>query len=303
MNFATIDVGSNSILLYIAEKRTDGKFSLVYDSSEITRLGEGLSTTGVLSESAIERSLVVIKHFVEQMKKYNVSDYAAVGTMALRTAKNASVFIKNVREKCGIEINVISGDEEARLSYLAVKSGMELGSGTTVIFDVGGGSTEFILGEGDNIIKKFSINLGTIRFTEKYFKSDPVTPDELKSAEDAIKEEIKSIELIPGVLSLVGIGGTVTNITSVMHKFETYDPDIAQSSIITYEEILRQIALYSGLKLEERKKIIGLQPKRADVIISGALIIKNILGKTGLNSFRASDKGIRHGLMLDKFGG
>jgi exopolyphosphatase/guanosine-5'-triphosphate,3'-diphosphate pyrophosphatase len=303
LNFATIDVGSNSILLYIAEKRTDDKFSLVYDTSDITKLGEGLSTKGVMSEAAMERSLAVIKLFVELMKKYNVSEYAAIGTMALRTAKNASVFIKNVMEKCGIEINVISGDEEARLSYLAVKSGLKLDTEIVAIFDVGGGSTEFIFGEGDNIIKKFSVNLGTIRFTEKYFKSDPVTPDELESAEDAIKEEIKNIEIIPGVLTLVGMGGTVTNITSVMHKFEKYDPDIAQSSIITNEEILRQIALYSGLKLEERKKIIGLQPKRADVIISGALIIKNILGKTRLNSFQASDRGIRHGLMFDKFGG
>ncbi len=302
MKFATIDVGSNSILLYIAEKTEKGEWKPVIDVAELSRLGEGLSSTGVLGEPAIERSVEVMKNYASIIKEHNVSATAVVGTMALRTAKNTDIFIGRVKSECGIEIEVIPGEEEARLSYLAVVSGLGLSEGKTLIFDVGGGSTEFIFGQGSEIIKRFSVNIGAIRFTETYLKSDPVLKEELNNADNSIKTEFEKIEIEPDVNSVVGMGGTVTNLTGVMHKLAKYNPDIVQGSTVSKDEILRQIEMYASLKIEDRKKIIGLQPKRADVILAGVLIIKNILDKTGKNSFRVSDRGIRHGLMWDRFG-
>ena len=302
MKYATIDVGSNSILLYIAEKNSSGKWKPVVDIAELSRLGEGLSATGVLGQPAMDRSVEVMKNFSQIVKDNNVSGMAVVGTMALRTAKNTQEFIDRVKSDCGIEITIIPGEEEARLSYLAVVSGLGLTDGKTAIFDVGGGSTEFIFGQGDKIIKRFSVNIGAIRFTENFLKSNPVTKDEIENANNAMKSEFDKIEMEPAITSVVGMGGTVTNVTGVMHKLEKYNPDIVQGAIVPKDEILRQIEMYSSLKIEERKNITGLQPKRADVILAGVLIIKYILTKTGQNSFRVSDWGIRHGLMYDKFG-
>lgn len=302
MKYATIDVGSNSILLYIAEKNSDGTWKAVVDMAELSRLGEGLSAAGVLGQPAMDRSIDALKNFSNIVKENNVAGLAVVGTMALRTAANAGDFISRVKSECGIEITVIPGEEEARLSYLAVVSGLGLMEGKTVIFDVGGGSTEFIFGQGDKIIKRFSVNIGAIRFTENYLKSDPVKSTELEDADKAVKSEFEKIEMEHGLTSVVGMGGTVTNLTGIMHKLAVYNPDIVQGSLVTKDEILRQINMYASMKIEDRKKITGLQPKRADVILAGVLIIKNILEKTGIDSFRVSDRGIRHGLMYDKFG-
>jgi exopolyphosphatase / guanosine-5'-triphosphate,3'-diphosphate pyrophosphatase len=302
MKFATIDVGSNSILLYIVEKDNSGKWKAVVDIAELSRLGEGLSSTGVLGQPAMDRSVEVLKNFSQIVKENNVSGTAVVGTMALRTAKNAQDFIDRVKSECGIKITVIPGEEEARLSYLAVVSGLGLSEGKTAIFDVGGGSTEFIFGQGDKIINRFSVNIGAIRFTENFLKSDPASQGEIDNANNAVKGEFEKVDMEPGITSVVGMGGTVTNLTGVMHKLEKYNPDIVQGAIVTKDEILRQIEMYSSMKIEERKKITGLQPKRADVILAGVLIIKNIMDKTGQNTFRVSDRGIRHGLMYDKFG-
>ncbi len=166
--FAAIDIGSNSLLLYIAGKDTEGNFNSILDLSEITRLGEGLHKTGFLNPGSIITSVKVISEFIEIAKQNNVDGIAAVGTMAIRTARNSSEFISEVKNKTGLDIEVISGDEEARLSFIGAGQGLEIKEKEILIFDTGGGSTEFILGKGDMIIDKISINVGAIRITEDY---------------------------------------------------------------------------------------------------------------------------------------
>jgi len=300
--YATIDVGSNSVLIHIAEKDASGNWKVLDDRAELTRLGEGLQATGVLKPEAMERTVEALKKFVELAKSHNVEQIVAVGTMALRVAKNAPEFIEKVKEVCGLIIEVIDGKEEARLSYLAVKSGLGLAHGKLVIFDVGGGSTEFIFGKDDTIEKRFSINLGAIRITEQYLKSDPVKEEELQQALKEIETELSELKNQKEVHALVGMGGTVTNLAAVKHEMITYNPDLIQGTVLNRAEIERQMALFRSKTIEERKQIPGLQPKRADVILAGAAIVLSIMTILSVDSFTVSDRGIRHGLMVDRFG-
>lgn len=299
--YATIDIGSNSILLYIAEKESNGKFRSVINLSEITRLGKNLQIKGILENDVMQKSLEVLRNYKKICNENNVSEITAVGTMALRTASNSNEFTGQAEKETGIKINIITGEEEARLSYIALKEGIGI-TGESLAFDIGGGSTEFIYADSTGIKNRFSVNIGVIKFTENYFKSDPVTEEENLRAEYSINDEISSLNFKKNLQILVGMGGTATNIAAVKHKMLNYNPDIIQGSIITMEDLLNQINDFSSKTIEERKKIPGLDPKRADVIITGALIIKSILINSGHDSFTVSDFGIRHGLMYDKFG-
>jgi len=299
--YATIDTGSNQVLIFIA-RVDDGEIKeVLLDKGEITKLGEGLNTTGVLSDEAQERTLKVMEEFKSLLDKYNVDNYYAVGTAALREAKNAADFLKKVKEKTGIDINVIPGEEEARLSFMAVVGGLNLKDRETVIIDIGGGSTEFIFGRGTEILDRFSTKLGALKLTEQYLKSDPVTDEEFESLMDYLKGELKAVN--PPVKNpfLVGMGGTMTNLSAIKHKLEKYDPKVVQGSYITVEELEGIIADIKSRTIEERKKIKGLQPKRAEVILAGTAILKSIMERIGSDRITISDMGLRHGLMFDKF--
>lgn len=300
--YATIDVGSNSVLIHIAEKSAGGKWKILDDQVEISRLGESLQATGELQKNAMDRTVQALADFMKLAEKYQVEQVAAVGTMALRVARNSADFIQRVKDVCDLQVEVIHGEDEARLSYLAVKSGIGLAQGNLVIFDVGGGSTEFIFGEGDKIQDRFSRNIGALRLTEQILKSDPVTPEELAEVLKTIESEFADLKIPEKVDALVGMGGTITNLAAVKHQLAKYNPDIIQGSVIELAEIERQMEMYRSQTIEERKKNIGLQPKRADVILAGCSIINIIMKKMGVSQFTVSDRGVRHGLMVDRFG-
>ena len=299
--YAVIDVGTNSIKFHIAEKSAEGQWSVVHDSVDITRLGEGMQATGKLSDEAIERNVDAISAMKKMGREQGVEKLVAVGTMCLRTATNASEFVRRVQQECGITVEIIPGEEEARLAYIAVKSGIGLDRGNLVIFDTGGGSTEFIFGKDAQIEERFSLNVGAVRFTEHVLLSDPVTPAELENAAAEIRQGFEELQFDGAVDALVGMGGTVTNLSAVKHQLAEYRPDIIQGSVLELTEIERQIELYASKTIAERREIAGLQPKRADVILAGTLIVHEIMKKTGAGSFTVSDRGLRHGLVADRF--
>ncbi len=171
------------------------------------------------------------------------------------------------------------GEEEARLSYLAVLSGLGTGEGRVVVFDTGGGSTEFIFGDGEEILDRFSLDVGSRQPTEEFCKSDPVTEAELAAMVADL--EMRFARLKPGVDSLVGMGGTVTSMGAVHHKMKVYDPDVIQGSVLTLAEVERQVEMYRSQTIEERRETVGLMPKRADVILAGAAIVMTVMRKLG----------------------
>jgi exopolyphosphatase/guanosine-5'-triphosphate,3'-diphosphate pyrophosphatase len=182
-----------------------------------------------------------------------------------------------------------------------VLSGLRLQDGKLAIFDTGGGSTEFIFGEGSVGSRRFSADIGAIRITEKYFRAYPVTQESIDAAIKEIDAFLYENDVCGKVAQLVGMGGNVTSMGAVKHKMAKYDPNVIQGSTLTLAEIERQIQLYSSKTIEERKKIVGLQPKRAEVILAGACIIKVIVNRLGVDKLTISDRGLRHGIAFDMF--
>lgn len=297
---AIMDIGTNSIKFYLAAVE-GGQVDVIADTNNIVRLGEGLQQTGTISPAAMDRNLRALTEFKNVARKNGAEEIVAVGTMCLRKAANATEFIDRARDELDLDIQVIPGEEEARLSYMAVLSTVGSDVNNVVVFDTGGGSTEFIFGQGKDIEKRFSIDIGAVEPTERFLKSDPVTGRELDEMLSFIKEYLVDHGVEGSPEHLIGIGGTVTTMGAVMHQMADYDPEIIQGSRLDSGEITRQIELYSGKTIDERRKITGLQPKRADVILAGAGILKSILEIFGCNSLTVSDRGLRHGLLFDRY--
>ena len=303
MKKAVIDIGTNSIKFCLAESaKQDGTFEVIKDANDIAKLGEGLKDTGLIGPEPLERNAQSVAAFAKEAKEAGADETAVVGTMALRTARNTADFAKRVKELCGLEVRVIPGEEEAQLSYIAVMSGIAgAAAANLVTFDTGGGSTEFVFGEAGSIKRKFSLNIGAIRFTEAYLSQMPVPAAKLSEAQAQIRKELSEGGVTAGAKFLVGMGGNVTSIASVKHQMKVYDPDVIQGSKLTLADIDAQIADYAGKTLDERRTIVGLQPKRADVILAGACIVRQIMELTGVSELTVSDRGLRHGLLYRLF--
>ncbi len=299
--FAVIDVGTNSVKFHIGERGTDGAWRTVADRAEISRLGEGLEQTGELNAEPMERTAEAIAGMADEAGRSGALAIATVGTAGLRIASNTAAFLDAVEDRCGVRIDVISGEEESRLAYLAVKSSLGLTESSLVVFDTGGGSSQFTFGQGDRVDERFSVNVGATRFTEQYGLDGLVSTAVLASALGAIAADLARLDGRPTPDALVGMGGAMTNLVAVKHELSTYDPDVVQGAVLGREEIDRQIELYRTSTLEERRRIVGLQPKRAEVILAGACIVRTVMAKLGATSVTVSDRGLRHGVLVDRY--
>jgi exopolyphosphatase/guanosine-5'-triphosphate,3'-diphosphate pyrophosphatase len=300
--YAVIDVGTNSVKFHIGEKLASGAWRTAVDRAEVTRLGEGLHPAGDLAAAAMERTLTAVCGMAAEARQHGVAALLAVGTMGLRTARNSALFLERVRSQCGVEIEVISGDEEGRLAYLAVQSGLGVSGGSMVIFDTGGGSTQFTFGHGAAVDERFSLDVGAARLTEEFALDGVLTDEQLARALAGIANEFSRIDDVTSPETVVGMGGAVTNLTAVKLKLATYDSDAVQGAVLERAEVDRQIELYRTRGAAERREVVGLQPKRADVILAGACVVRTVLAKLRKDSLRVSDRGVRHGLLADRFG-
>ena len=300
--FAVIDVGTNSIKFHLAERHADGTWKTLADRSEVTRIGEGLEDSGEIGPEPLERAATAIAGMVDEARSHDARAIAAVGTAGLRMAGNQRAVIDAIRDRAGVTIEVIPGDEESRLAYLAVKNGIGLAAGSLVVFDTGGGSSQFTFGQGDRVDERFSVDVGAVRFTERFGLDGVVSPEVLREALDAIAADLSSLDGRPTPDALVGMGGAITNIAAVKHELTTYDPDVVQGTILDRAEIDRQIERYRSRDAEARRQIVGLQPKRAEVILAGACIVRTVMDKLGRDDLTVSDRGLRHGLLVERFG-
>jgi exopolyphosphatase/guanosine-5'-triphosphate,3'-diphosphate pyrophosphatase len=299
--YAAIDIGTNSIKFHIGERMSDGSWRKIIDRAEVVRLGEGLRETGVFNNQAMARAATAIANMAEEAQRHNVIALAAVATMGMRNAGNAGQFIAAVHADCGVSIEVISGEEEARLAYLAVQVGLGLPDVPLVVFDSGGGSTQFTFGHGSTVEDRFSLNVGAARFTECYVLNDAVSKKTLTEALEAISAELVRLDAAPMPNALIGMGGSVTNMVAVKLNLITYDPDAVQAAVLTLDDVDRQIEHYRSCPAKERQAIIGLQPGRAEVILAGACIVKTVLQKFRMDALTVSDRSLRHGLIIDRF--
>jgi len=300
--YAVIDVGTNSIKFHIAERAVDGSMRKLVDRAEVTRLGEGLSERGEIGPDAIERAAIAIAEMVREAKEQGVLAIVAVGTAGLRIAHNTASVVETIRGRTGVSTEVISGEEEGRLAYLAVKAGLEVPEGSLVVFDTGGGSSQFTFGHGSQVDERFSVDVGAVRYTERFGLNNVVSPEVLKDALSAVATDLSRLDNRAAPDLLVAMGGAISNITAVKHALKKYDPDIVQGTVLDRAEIDRQIELYRSHSAEERRAIVGLQPKRADIILAGACIVRTVMEKLQKNALTVSDRGLRHGLLVERFG-
>lgn len=273
-----IDIGTNSCRLFIAEleNTSEGKKikrELVKDV-EIVKLGEGVNKTHNLNPEAIKRTLDCLKKYKEKASSYGVENIRAFATSAVRDAENREVFLQEV-SKLGIKIECISGKTEATLNFL----------GNSLVFkdrilvvDIGGGSTEFTLGKDKTIDFIQSINIGAVRATEKFFSDNDYSEEIIEKCRSWIRKNLEILKTIKDRdFKLIGVAGTATTQISVRDKMEIYDSSKVHMATLTLDELKENLSLFLSKNFEERKKIVGLEEKRADVIIAGTLILLTIL--------------------------
>jgi exopolyphosphatase/guanosine-5'-triphosphate,3'-diphosphate pyrophosphatase len=301
VRFAVVDIGTNSVKLHVGERRAGDSWRTIVDRAEVTRLGEGLRESGALQPEPVRRTADAIVGMVGEARRAGAAEIAAVATAGMRIASNPEELVDAVQERCGVGVEVISGDEEARLAYLAATSELDLGAGTLAVFDTGGGSTEFTFGRPGRVEERFSLDVGAAPLTDEFGLAGPVTDEQLEAAFGVIAEQLARLDGRSNPARLVGLGGALTNLASVQHGLETYDSDIVQGSVLDRAEVERQIALYRARTAEQRREIVGLQPGRAEVILAGACIVRTVLDKLGCEELTVSDRGLRHGLILERF--
>jgi len=301
--YAVIDVGTNSIKFHVARQAADGRWQTVADRAEITRLGEGLDDTGRIGAAALQRAVAAIAGMAAEARQLGALAVVAVGTAGLRIAGNRDEVVAAIEAGTGVRVEVVSGEEEARLAYLAAKSGLRLGGGgSLVVFDTGGGSSQFTFGRGDAIEERFSVDVGAVRYTERFGLDQAVSPGVLREALAAIAADLSRLDGRPVPDALAAMGGATTNIAAVKHGLAHYDADIVQGTVLERAEIDRQIELYRSMDADARRGIVGLQPKRAEVILAGACIIRTVMEKLGKSTLTVSDRGLRHGVLAERFG-
>lgn len=303
MRVAAIDIGSNTVKLIIADRGEDGGFTPVFETAETTRLGEGIHARR-LREAAIRRTLDALRGFAATCRGKGVERLAAVGTSALRDAVNQQEFVERARG-VGVEVEPISGEEEARLSFQAVRRDPRWATAPAVmVVDIGGGSTEIIWDGGgpSEPPRWMSLPLGGVRLTEAALRSDPPTIQQMAEANAIAEQTLEVFRPDAPNLNAVGVGGTVVNLAAVRHGVVDRSPERLHGSMLTSDDIEAQIGLFGGMTVAERQTVPGLDPARADIILGGAIILSQTLAAAGLDAVHVSSRGLRWGVLYDRFG-
>lgn len=300
---AVIDVGSNSIKMRVARVER-GRVSVIRDETEVVKLGRGMSSTGLLSEESMKLSCDTVTRMAAKARRYGAEIFVA-GTMALRTAENSSDFVKMVRDSTGLDVHVFTGEEEAHYSWLGAVDGFKF-SGDVVMFDTGGGSTEFVYGSGKKMKSLVSVPIGAVNLSERFFG---VTGGQDKPVKQSLCD--KAVEHITELFTenhidsfrskdfnVIAVGGGVVAMSGVKNACENFVPSKLHGTVLTQRDVMRQIKLYSSLTLSERENIIGLPKSRADVILGSACIVLSAMKILNAPSCTVSINGLRHGLLL-----
>lgn len=301
MRVAAVDIGTNSTRLLIAD--IDGRITELVRRSEVTRLGTGVDSTGALSADAIERVLAVLDQYSEEIKRRACQRRVAVLTSAVRDSTNGSEFTAEIRSRYGLDAHTIDGDREARLTFLGATSERELSSTeSTVIVDIGGGSTEFVIGRGDTVEFHISTQTGVVRQTERHLAHDPAGPEEITELREEVREVIARAiptDLRARVGSGIAVAGTATSCAAIDQQLEPYDSERVHGYSLTHTAVERILTELAPLDLERRRAVRGLHPDRAPTIVTGVAILLETLDAFGLTEVEVSEHDILRGMALE----
>ena len=300
MRVAAIDIGTNTVLLLVAERGPGGELVAVEERATITRLGQGVDKTRRLAPEAIARTNAALDDYAAVIDRLGAKRVDVVGTSAMRDAGGGEEVRGHVKARLGVEARTISGDEEARLTFAGALSGIrDLATGTKVrVFDIGGGSTEVVHGErgSDELAYAHSYDVGSVRLTERHVTADPPTAEEMAAMRASAKAAFASVPAYASDVPPVGIAGTMTTLAALSLEMADYDGARVHGLTLPVTEMERVAKELAAVPLVERSKLPGLEPKRADVIVAGSLIALAYLEHVGAEAVTISDRGVRWGL-------
>ena len=296
---ATIDVGTNTTLLLVAET-SDVNVRVLAERAEITRLGRGIGANGGLGRPGIERTLAVLAEYAAIATAHGATIHA-IGTEALRRAPNAQALLAPAARLLGVAVEVIDGEREAALTFLAAaRSFPKVAAGTVVVIDIGGGSTEIIVARAGRVEFRTSLPVGSVRLTERHIRNDPAAAAEVAAVTDEATRLLAGVPFPAPPLALIGTAGTVTTLAAMSLGLGSYDPDLVHGHRLSLAALDQQLARLATSTQPERERMAGLDPRRADVILAGACILRQIAGAAQAVEILVSDRGIRWGLLYEK---
>ena len=309
MRIASIDIGTNTFRLLVSETDGNGSFRKLYVGREITRLGEGLTPEKMLiSQDSMTRALKTLTGFSLKLKEYGVGKLRAVATSAVRESLNGRDFVRKVGEETGISVDVISGDEEARLTVRGVLNSVTFDTPGCLIFDIGGGSTEYVYVNDGEILNIESTGLGVVRLTEKYLAEGADTESEVEALDAHVGSVImESLPSFPEggdeTLTLIGTAGTPTTLAAIELRLAVYNPVLVNNYVLTREKIERTLRTVLSLPRAERTKIPGLEQGREDLIVSGTAVVLKTMNRFMAHRLVVSDAGLLEGVAYSIAGG
>jgi exopolyphosphatase / guanosine-5'-triphosphate,3'-diphosphate pyrophosphatase len=301
MRVATIDIGTNSVLLLVAEAARDRADALspILERATVTRLGEGVDRNRRLLDTACERTLACLTDYAAELRRLGVTVLDAVGTSAMRDAEGGQAFVTRATELLGVAPRVIDGNEEARLTFAGALSGLPQ-TGAVTVFDIGGGSTEIVIGSrsttGRQIAAAISLNIGSVRLFERHMKSDPPSAAEVELVERDILAALADAPRPEASATLVGVAGTVTQLAALELQLARYDAARVHGYTLTQSAVERLAAQLASLDVAQRRALPGMEPSRGDVIGVGGAIARAVLQWSGATELVVSDRGVRWGL-------
>jgi exopolyphosphatase/guanosine-5'-triphosphate,3'-diphosphate pyrophosphatase len=306
---ATIDVGTNTTLLLVARAsaaaaaQSPAPIEVLAERAEITRLGRGIGSTGRLGQDGVRATLEVLRDYSTIARSYGAR-IAAIGTEALRRAPNADQFLRPAAEILGVPVEVIDGAREAALTFRAVIESFPAtagGDAPLVVIDIGGGSTEVIVARRGRITLRTSLPLGSVRLTERHVTGDPPRDNQVSAARAEIAAALDAVPLpAGGGATLIGVAGTVTSLAAMALDLPSYDPARVHGFWLARGELDRQIARLIRSTQAECEAMVGLDPRRADVILAGALILSELTARAAADAILVSDRGVRWGLFYEQ---
>jgi exopolyphosphatase/guanosine-5'-triphosphate,3'-diphosphate pyrophosphatase len=298
-----VDIGTNSTRLLIADVE-DGRVHEVERRSEVTRLGEGVDATGRLGEEPMARVLETLQAYHEAIRERGCEATTGVLTSAVRDAENGPEFTELVRTRFELDVRTIPGEEEARLTFLgATAERSDPPNGSLLVIDIGGGSTEFVIGRGGEVAFNVSTQAGVVRQTERHLHFDPPSPDELHALGDEVRrivDDAVPADVRATVAAAVGVAGTATSCAAIAQELDPYDPNRVEGYVLELGDLELLLARLASMPLAERRKVIGLHPDRAPTIVAGVAILLEALRTFDLDRVEVSERDILWGAAIER---
>lgn len=300
MRVSAIEIGTNSTKFIIAELNQAGQVEVITRHSTVNRLSSGMYPENNLKPEAVEKGIQIIGDLIKESNDNGAKLVSIFSTSVLRDAGNKEIFIGKIKELYGVDINVISGEEEAHLAFMACKTVVDDKSQKFGVIDIGGGSTEIIIGNGNSIDDKISLNVGAVRMTEMFVSHDPALDSEFEKMAEYIDKQISERDSLDlSGLQLVGTGGTIKTLGTLFYQKDYKKEKSINGRIIKKYEIELLFSLLKLLDIESKKKVIGLNPKRADVITSGIRILLSVMNKFNIDEIKISSQGVLEGFISE----